>query len=67
MIKETKELKAAVSRLQSNHDFKLVTKWFAESLEEQKDINIDLRGEEVARGQGKAEVLRDIVTEITNQ
>jgi len=42
-----------------------VIQWFVESLEDQKDVNIDLKGEEGIRGQGKAEVLREIVEFIT--
>lgn len=38
-----------------------IIKWFVESLNDQKDVNIDLTGEPGIRGQGKAEELREII------
>jgi hypothetical protein len=58
----SRNMKASIDRLKMNNDFKEVVKWLKESFVDQQDVNIDLTGEQAIRGQGKAEVLRDITT-----
>ena len=59
MLRPDKGILQSLARL---HDsFPEIIKWFQDSFEDQKDVNIDLTGEPGIKGQGKAEELREII------
>lgn len=62
----TLEVSRAIVRLQLNNenDFYAMFSWLKESLLEQMDVNIDLKGEEAIKGQGKAYALREIISSL---
>jgi hypothetical protein len=64
---KAEQVMSAISRLVHNTDFQFVlTEWLNASFEDQKIINIGLRGEEATRGQGYAEALRDMTAPLKN-
>ena len=64
MDRPSRELYQSFARL--NNTSPEIIEWLKQGYEDQKETNIFLQGEEGIRGQGKAEVLKEIIDHIND-